>query len=73
MVFGGFLMRFAAGGWTGWEWDERGAVYLFDAESGELKQRIAKREAGGEWGCWRSEKTRQSVSIGDSRAMTRCE
>jgi WD40 repeat protein len=31
----------AAGGWTGWEWDERGAVYLFDAESGELKQRIA--------------------------------
>jgi len=30
----------AAGGWTGWEWDRQGAVYLFDAESGELKRRI---------------------------------
>jgi len=31
----------AAGGWTGWEWDRQGAVYLFDAESGELVRRIA--------------------------------
>ena len=30
----------AAGGWTGWEWDEQGAVYLFDTDSGELTRRI---------------------------------
>ena len=30
----------AAGGWTGWEWDRQGAVYLFDADSGELVRRI---------------------------------
>ena len=30
----------AAGGWTGWEWDGRGAVYLFDTDSGELKRRL---------------------------------
>lgn len=30
----------AAGGWTGWEWDKQGSVYLFEAESGELKRRI---------------------------------
>jgi hypothetical protein len=28
--------RIAAGGWTGWEWDKQGAVYLFDLDSGEL-------------------------------------
>src|SRR5205085_11161431 len=31
----------AAGGWTGWDWDKQGAVYLFDAESGEMKRRLA--------------------------------
>ena len=31
----------AAGGWTGWAWDQRGAVYLFDAESGALIRRIS--------------------------------
>jgi dipeptidyl aminopeptidase/acylaminoacyl peptidase len=31
----------AAGGWTGWEWDQGGAIYLFDAQSGELTRRIA--------------------------------
>ena len=31
----------AAGGWTGWQWDRRGAVYLFDAESGDLVRRVA--------------------------------
>lgn len=30
----------AAGGWTGWEWDRQGAVYLFDAESGRLLRRV---------------------------------
>lgn len=30
----------AAGGWTGWEWDRQGAVYLFDAESGEMTRRL---------------------------------
>ena len=31
----------AAGGWTGWDWDEQGSVYLFDARSGELVRRVA--------------------------------
>lgn len=31
----------AAGGWTGWAWDRRGAVYLFDADSGALIRRVA--------------------------------
>src|SRR5205814_2075078 len=31
----------AAAGWTGWDWDKQGAVYLFDAESGELKRRVS--------------------------------
>lgn len=30
----------AAGGWTGWEWDRQGVVYLFDASTGELRQRL---------------------------------
>ena len=30
----------ATAGWTGWEWERRGTVYLFDAESGELLRRI---------------------------------
>ena len=30
----------AAAGWTGWDWDREGAVYLFDAHSGELVRRI---------------------------------
>lgn len=30
----------AVGGWTGWEWDERGCVYLFDGETYELTRRI---------------------------------
>jgi len=31
----------AAGGWTGWEWDRQGAVYLFDADSGEMTRRLS--------------------------------
>ena len=30
----------AAGGWTGWDWDRQGSVYLFDARSGDLVRRI---------------------------------
>jgi WD40 repeat protein len=30
----------AAGGWTGWEWDRQGAVYVFDVDSGALVRRI---------------------------------
>jgi len=30
----------ATGGWTGWEWDQQGTVYLFDADSGELLRRL---------------------------------
>ena len=30
----------AAGGWTGWDWDAEGAVYLFDARSGDLIRRV---------------------------------
>jgi WD40 repeat protein len=30
----------AAGGWTGWEWDRQGVVYLFDAATGELRRRL---------------------------------
>ena len=30
----------ATAGWTGWEWERRGSVYLFDAESGELLRRL---------------------------------
>jgi len=31
----------AAGGWTGWDWDGEGSVYLFDAHSGDLVRRVA--------------------------------
>ncbi len=31
----------AAGGWTGWEWDRKGSVYVFDIASGEVLRRIA--------------------------------
>ncbi len=31
----------AAAGWTGWEWDRQGAIYLFDAESGEMQRRVS--------------------------------
>jgi len=30
----------AAGGWTGWDFDGTGAIYLFDVETGELARRI---------------------------------
>ena len=30
----------AAGGWTGWDFDGAGSIYLFDADSGELVRRI---------------------------------
>lgn len=29
-----------AGGWTGWDWDGKASVYLFDIASGELVRRI---------------------------------
>ena len=32
----------AVGGWTGWDWDGSNSVYIFDAESGEIVQRIAR-------------------------------
>jgi len=31
----------AAGGWTGWEWDGKGSIYLFDAKSGDLIRRVS--------------------------------
>ncbi len=31
----------AAAGWTGWEWDRSGTVYLFDADTGALVRRIS--------------------------------
>ncbi|MCB1886535.1 MAG: caspase family protein [Rhodocyclaceae bacterium] len=30
----------AVGGWTGWDWDRKGSVYVFDADSGELARRL---------------------------------
>ena len=30
----------AAGGWTGWEWDEKCCIYLFDRVSGRVVRRI---------------------------------
>src|SRR6185436_6931556 len=30
----------ATGGWTGWEWDQQGCIYFFDANSGELLRRV---------------------------------
>lgn len=31
----------AAGGWTGWDWEEKTYIYLFDRSTGRLKQRIS--------------------------------
>jgi dipeptidyl aminopeptidase/acylaminoacyl peptidase len=31
----------AAGGWTGWDWDGQGSVYLFDTRTGDLVRRVA--------------------------------
>ena len=30
----------AAGGWTGWEWDQRASLYLFDADTGDMVRRV---------------------------------
>lgn len=30
----------AAGGWTGWDWDKKAAIYFFDVASGELIRRL---------------------------------
>jgi WD40 repeat protein len=30
----------AAAGWTGWEWEARGSIYLFDIATGELTKRF---------------------------------
>ncbi len=30
----------AVGGWTGWDWDGKASVYIFDADSGELVRRL---------------------------------
>jgi len=30
----------AAGGWTGWDWDGKASVYLFDIASGDLMRRL---------------------------------
>ena len=30
----------ATAGWTGWEWERRGTVYLFDAQTGSLRHRL---------------------------------
>src|SRR3569623_2094291 len=30
----------AVAGWTGWQWDNKGTIYLLDAASGELKGRV---------------------------------
>jgi WD40 repeat protein len=31
----------AAGGWTGYSWDKKSSIYLFDRESGRLQKRLA--------------------------------
>lgn len=31
----------AVAGWTGWQWDNKGAIYLLDTASGDIKGRIA--------------------------------
>jgi WD40 repeat protein len=28
------------GGWTGWDWDGKGSIYLFDVASGDLVRRL---------------------------------
>lgn len=30
----------AAGGWTGWDWDEQTSIYLLDVKTGKLERRI---------------------------------
>lgn len=30
----------AAAGWTGWDWDQKGSIYFFDVESGEMIRRV---------------------------------
>jgi dipeptidyl aminopeptidase/acylaminoacyl peptidase len=30
----------AAGGWTGWDWEGKGSIYLFDIASGDLVRRL---------------------------------
>jgi WD40 repeat protein len=30
----------AAGGWTGWDWEGKGSIYLFDVASGDLVRRL---------------------------------
>src|SRR3569623_1990166 len=30
----------AVAGWTGWQWDNKGTIYLLDAASGEIKGRV---------------------------------
>jgi WD40 repeat protein len=30
----------AAGGWTGWDWEGKGSIYLFDVATGDLVRRI---------------------------------
>jgi len=34
----------AAGGWTGFEWDNSNSIYLFDRATGELRQRLTGHE-----------------------------
>jgi WD40 repeat protein len=31
----------ATGGWTGWDWEKRGTVYLLDAATGAIKRRLS--------------------------------
>ncbi len=31
----------AAGGWTGWDWEKRGCVYLLNAATGAIKRRLS--------------------------------
>jgi len=31
----------AAGGWTGWDWEGKASVYLFDIDSGDLTRRLS--------------------------------
>lgn len=32
--------RVAAAGWTGWDWEGKGSIYLFDTETGDLVKRF---------------------------------
>ncbi len=31
----------AAGGWTGWDWDKKASIYLFDTSSGQMTGRLS--------------------------------